>query len=203
MPEFFATITLPAGTKYVAVGDAPKLMADARFPEIAGKEWEAPTDPPPQELWGKPELQGWGEPPREYLDRERLRRAYADKLDEAIRDGRIYRRCEITWARLEPGKPAPGQLLPVEEFGKFAGEFAVGVIDETLQRLEQYRNDMIENIKPLVERLTAGSTNSLPRFSIEEMPPLEIIEAAEKVARYFKERNIKRWKVGEIQSRQD
>jgi hypothetical protein len=42
-----------------------------------------------------------------------------------------------------------------------------------------------------------------PRFGIEEMPPASIIEAAEKVARHFKERNIKDWKIGEIQSRQD
>jgi hypothetical protein len=176
MPESFTTITLPVETKYITVGEAPRLMADARFPEIAGKEWEASTEPPPQEQWGTPELQGWGEPPREYLDREHLRRFYADKLDEAVQEGRIYRRCEVTWAKLEPGKPGLDQLLPVEEFRKFAEEFAMSI-------------DM--------------QARNHPRFGIEEMPPASIIEAAEKVARHFKERNIKDWKIGEIQSRQD
>jgi hypothetical protein len=34
-------------------------------------------------------------------------------------------------------------------------------------------------------------------------PPKDILIAAEKVSRYFKEQNITEWKLGELQSRQD
>lgn len=61
--------------------------------------------------------------------------------------------------------------------------------------------ELVENAQCLADVLHVSNIREKQRMADRDMPPPEIVEAAEKIGRWFAERNITDWELGPCRAR--
>lgn len=175
-------IDLPADVWGITIAEAVNFLADTEFPEIQGKEFD-PGPMPPQEQWGKVM---WPNIPREYLDREHLRRHYTIKLGDLINSGTIKRCCNYTKSELPPGHPESREFLTIEELKK-----AVTILkNDVVVRLGQIKQEpkpRSEGIRPEESWVTRAKEIGVQLF--KKFPKLSLEQIADKVHKEMDKRH--------------